>query len=221
MSVKIKHWAWVPILAGMLLSAGCTMVPKYDILVNGYLDHEGGFVSGTRFFVLHDEHVPNPLFDKELSDQVNELLVKAGHRTVVTVDEADFCVRFCYGTGSSPQLSTEYFEDPFMPYPFYGYYGCYGPRWGFYHSPRIVNTVRTLHTHSLTLQVLEAETFRKEGVAKPAWVGETSCSTTSPDLRAALHFMLYALFQYFGEDTKIGRIVTLERTTNPTPQVHD
>lgn len=208
MNIRNQGWMLVAVIC-LLFLGGCTMTPKYDILVNGYLDHDKEFGPGSAFYVIQNEEAANALFEKELAGKVNDLITEAGYR-VASLEDADFCIRFYYGTGTGTQIKTEYIDDPFMHYHFHGYHRWYGGCWGYHPSPRIVNKVSMLYHHGMSLQILEAEPYRKDGTEEIAWVGETSCSTSLPDLRTALHFMFKALFKYFGEDTQVGRIVTLE-----------
>ena len=81
------------------ISTGCTSIPSYHILVNGYA--EGGADStltpGARVHVLGDENPDNPLLDQKLEKQLNRLLQEHGLKTAALDNDQKLALLFQTG----------------------------------------------------------------------------------------------------------------------------
>lgn len=195
---KISLLSWF--LCTIFLT-GCTAA--YKIRLNGYLD-EGGenvFEAGARFHILEGEYEDNPILAKKTGEGIRALLEEAGFKAV-SLEEADFGIRFRFGSSTGVRYVTEYVPGYWGPYPYchwsYGFHTYYG----WYGGGRVVTYSRFDYNHLLILQVFDAAKFREDQSMRMIWVGEAASRSPTPDLRTAIAYLLRALFDLFGEDTK-------------------
>lgn len=206
------------LFAGFLLflfsAAGCTG-PAYTLLVNTYAVQAEAeappFPAGARFAVLTDPSAVNPLLERETARKIEAFIVQEGY-TLTSLKQADFAVRFRYGTGPMG-IRAEAVTEPVPGPAFYtGWglgYGWPGGWYGWYGWERPVVFVEHRFFHGLLVYAYKAARYR-EGKRDAVWVGECTARSRSPDLRAALPVMLEALFARFGTDTKKGVTVRVE-----------
>lgn len=195
---KISLLSWF--LCTVFLT-GCAA--SYKIRLNGYLD-EGGedlLKAGARFCILEGEYEDNPILAKKTGERIGALLEEAGFKTA-SLEEADFGIRFRFGSATGVRYVTEYEPWYWGPYPYYHWSFRYHTYYGWYGGGRVVTYTRFDYNHLLILQVFDAAKFREEQAMKMIWVGEAASRSPTPDLRAAIAYLLRALFDLFGEDTK-------------------
>jgi hypothetical protein len=186
----------------LFISTGCTSVPSYHILVNGYAEvgADSTLSPGARVHVLGEENPDNPLLDQKLEKQLNRLLQEHDLRPAA-LDEADYCLHYRYGMGTEPVQKTRY-EPGYWSPPLY--HGWHDPYLGWYEGGRYVSYIDLEYGHRLVLHLFEAPPYRADRSRTMIWVGDALSVSPSPDLRTALAYLLVALFNHFGEDTGKG-----------------
>ena len=195
------------------LAGACASPIEYDLLVNGYLEGESGTLLETSgsFHVAADEKAPNPLLERELARKIGNRIEEAGF-SIAPEGEADWVVRFAYGSSSELIHRTEYVPDHFGT-------GLYHRGWflgGFHATGDFITRSETEYAHHLTLKVVKGDAYRKGDPEVVIWVGEARARTGQPDLRRALDFLLRGLFSVFARDT--GRGIRFTLVEEPTEE---
>lgn len=189
------------------LCQGCV---SYPVRFNGYLSPEASkstlLAPGQSFFVLEEENPRNPLFSAEVRNKVGALLNEKGYRQG-TAEDASFYVSFTYSINpgvvsglrpvshpSETGAVNTFTEDgkvttSYITFPGYTTYVPYK---------------YTIYTSMLQLQALDAQQFRNTREKKVVWLGESFSTSTNPELRETINYLLVNAFEHFGENTKRG-----------------
>lgn len=186
-----------------LLAGGCA---SYSVTVNGYLDKSSteGLPAGTAIHVVENPQASNLLLQREIALKIEELLQGAGYSRA-PYEKASLLLLFEYGVNpghvkveaisqlrGEPSMAATSYRDPSSTVPLYDVPS----------GATIVPSLHTVYGKWLSVKVVEGEAYRSDGQVRQIWVGEATLETESADLREAVDYMLVALFENFGLDTR-------------------
>jgi len=202
MEVEMTRWAAVPIVVGASIVAGCT--PSYRVHVNTFAEPNHPVNQGAAVYVVPEPNSANPILRRQVEAKVRELLSGHGYRPVDTPDTADYLLTFHMGIHSNEVMG---YAPVYRPYG--GFYGGYFGHWGLGYATYLPY-YDTIYVHWLRVKL-----YTKDGgalnEANVVWFGEAQTGTDDPELRQAVNYLLVALMDYFGTDTRRWVAVTLKR----------
>lgn len=186
-----------------LLTGGCA---SYSVKVNGYLDKSSteGMPAGAGIHVVENPQASNLLLQREIALKIEELLEGSGYSRA-SYEKAPLLLLFEYGVdaghvkvnamparGGDPSVAATSYRDPSHPLPLYDVSS----------GAALAPYPSTVYGKWLSVKVVEGEAYRGDGQVRQIWVGEATIETKSADLREAVDYMLVALFENFGLDTR-------------------
>ena len=204
----------VCVFALLICLEGCA---GRDVVVDTYLNQSAvtqDKLAGATLAILQNEETVNPLFDKEVKQKITALLKRQGYRLGAR-RQADYFVRYGYDIEGEERttLTPVHPHDYYDPYDHH-YYMRGSSRFDRdYHRglgyTTYVHETYTLYIATFRMRVIDADVYRKEGDEKIVWIGETYTESFSSDLRELIDYLIASTFQYFGQDTKVRKTVTV------------
>jgi len=189
----MKKLCFVAALLFVFVS-GC--IQGHIVRVNGFLEAGASIRDKAAVYVAADPNSHNPIFTKEIKGKIERLLSDRGYSALDEENMADYRLAFAFGVTPRQVSGFQHYYGPgWFTYDGHGrhYYGWFGT---------YVPYSETYHDQWLTMRL--SDTGRQEAALKGTviWVGEAVSSEYRADLRQTINYLLAAIFEYFGEDTK-------------------
>lgn len=202
----MKRIMGIFLLSISICLSGCASI--YSVKFNGYSDKEQPEVAipeGASFCVLENKDARNPLFDAEIKSKIERLLRQKGYNLVV-YDQAEFYLSFNYSMGQA-RVVTEVvpFYNPSETATVQTVTSTGKSRTSYVTysgSTTYLPQKFTVYTPTLILEVIDAKLLRSAKQETKVWIGEAAYTTSEPDLRDTVNYLLFATFKHFGENTR-------------------
>jgi hypothetical protein len=175
------------------LSGGCRQA--YIVHVNGFLAPGRSVSEKGAVYVAVDANFHNPIFQNQVKGKIEKLLVRHQFTFADREDAADYRIDFALGTMLHEVIRFGPYYGPGWLGPTsyrryqYSDYGSYGPYAEYYREQR------------LAIKLSDAGR-QNGGGARVVWVGEAVSAGYRTDLRRTIDYLLVAIFEYFGQDTR-------------------
>jgi hypothetical protein len=175
------------------LLAGCGQ--PYIVHVNGFLEPGRSVSDEATIYVAVDANFHNPIFLNQIKGKIEKLLVRHEFTPADREDLADYRIDFAFGTMLHEVIRFGPYYGPGwlgpVGYRRYQYtdYGSYGPYAEYYREQRLA--IR-----------LSGAGRQNAGGGKVVWVGEAVNAGYRTDLRRTIDYLLVAIFEHFGQDTR-------------------
>jgi len=193
----------VALIAVVLFLTGCTN--SYTIYLNAYCEQPRPFPAETSFYVAADVNSPNPIFDNQIKAKIESLLEYYGYKTSGGPQAAEHRMTFHCALYAHKTNIPRYTGSPAA-----GLYerGGADANLGYIYYPPYLETpyLETMYQISLTFKVYTA--------GKLLWLGEAATENPYADKRQAVDYLIVALIEHLGHDTKHRKILNIPQT-NP------
>ncbi len=188
----------IALIAAAGLLTGCTN--SYTIYLNGYCEQPRPFPAETSFYIAGDVSSDNQIFDNQIKAKIESLLEYYGYKTSHDPRAADYRMTFGFMLSSHKINVPRYTGSPAAG--FYDRDGAFANLGYGYYPPYL----ETMYQISLTLKIYTAD--------KILWLGEAATENRYADKRQAVDYLIVALLEHLGHDTKHRKIINIPRT-NP------
>ncbi|HUW18398.1 MAG TPA: DUF4136 domain-containing protein [Sedimentisphaerales bacterium] len=177
------------------------------VRVNGFLEAGKAIRDGAAIYVAADANSPNPIFEKEIKGKIEQMLSQRGYSVAAGEELADYRLGFDFGVHRREVWGVQSYYGP----DWFGYGGYRGSHYYGWYGAHIPYT-EVYHDQWLSIRV--SDTGRENAAAKGAviWVGEAVTTRFSADMRETINYLLAAVFEYFGRDTKKRTRVKIEQS---------
>jgi len=193
---------WLVLAALPIFLAGCA--ESYIVHVNGFSEAEKPIWNKAAIYVAVDANSENPIFAKEIKRKTEKILSLHGYVPSAKEELADYRLSFEVGMDSREVTGYGYSHIPiWVGYGHYWnhYYGGYGM-----HVPYS----RSVYNQWLIMRVCDTGRLNPLRKGMVEWVGEAVTARYRMDLREAINYLLVGSFEYFGQDTKKRKTVTID-----------
>jgi hypothetical protein len=184
------------------LLAGCA--DGYVVRVNGFLEADRAIADKAAIYVAEDANSRNPIFMKEIKAKVERLLSEYGYSPSAEENVADYRLSLAFGVDRRQVSGFQPYYGPVW----FGHYGHGGQYYGSFGT--YVPYTETYHDQWLTISL--ADTGRQDPLTKGTvvWVGEALTTKYNADMRQTINYLLVAVFEFFGQDTRKQRRIRID-----------
>jgi len=176
---------------------------------------------GASFCVIENRNAQNPLFEAEIKSKIEKLLRLKGYN-IVAYEQAEFYLSFNYSMGQA-RVVTEIvpFYNPSETATIQTVSSTGKSRTSYVTysgSTTYLPQKFTVYTPTLVLEALDAKLLRSTKEEKKLWIGEAAYTTSEPNLRDTVNYLLFVTFEHFGENTRKSMTINV---SGSNPKVKD
>jgi hypothetical protein len=183
------------LMAVAAVAAGCT--PTHTVHVDTFSRLTGPLPQGTTIYVSADPNSPNPILAETIASKLRTLLQERGYTPAGKGQQASYMLTFRAGIDPARVLD---YAPVYRPYG--AYYGFGGFHHGFgYGYSAYVPYIETVYAHWLETR-LYPQGENVKGRPEPVWIGNAVVGLNTPELRAAINYLLVGFIEYFAADTQ-------------------
>jgi hypothetical protein len=191
----------------LLLLAGCSRPPKYNVYVTGYTGGSPSAIpAGSRIAVVENPAARNPLLEQEVVTKARRVLTARGFRAASPA-EADVAVMLTYGTDSRLEQG---YDAQYVPGQTSTVKDSTGKVIGTVTGDATVAYQPTIATRDvlwLTMTAIDGRMYRESKPGKPVWIGESKSSGANLPLRSMIDYLLVPAASAFGRNQPQVRTV--------------
>ncbi|MCX5890888.1 MAG: hypothetical protein NTY36_15795 [Deltaproteobacteria bacterium] len=197
--MKIKMICMTCIIIAAMIISGCAQRLKANINAYTSKTESSQIVPGSKIAVVENDKAANPLLEEEVKIKIGKILEKKGY-SVVPIEKADYLLFYGYGMGGPRSI------DITVPKVGVGYFASSSGTKIYSLTTGTGHRQATMHDRWLLINVVDAKQLKGKDKPKAVWVGDTTSSGTSSDMRTVINYLLATTFEYFGQDS--GKEVT-------------